>query len=67
MVIDFSDLKQVMIPVNMPLFSQGLGRLDRSGLQFPDSKGVAPGDPGQDTQVRPQQLGRLEHQGQGLR
>jgi hypothetical protein len=53
----------VMIPVNMPLFSQGLGRLDRSGLQFPDSKGVATRDSGQDTQVRPQQLGRLEHQG----
>ena len=56
-------LMAVMIPVNILLFSQGLGRFDRPGQQFPDSKGVATGDAGQDTQVRPQQLGRLEHQG----
>ena len=56
----------VMIPVNMQVFSQGLGRLDGPGAQFLDSECVVTGDAGQDAQVRPQQLGRLKHHWQGL-
>ena len=56
----------VMIPVNIALFSQGLGRFCGPGAQFLVSERVATGDAGQNAQVRAQQLGRVEHQGQGL-